>query len=176
MRLIKDLHVSSPSRRVRHYGNSLIPSWPTESSNDRKRPPRKLDTPNRGPFRVIEYDTTRRHYTLLNLVSKRTFHIDPSKVHPYHYDPTRTDPIEVAMKGAQAHLVEQVLEVHGNPKHLKQLRFKVRWEGGEIDPEWIPYKVIRDSEALHQFLLTHPQSSFRSIARRRGVANAIPHT
>lgn len=155
-------------------GTYVLCTYPDQGMG--KKGPSKLNMPMRGPFQVLDYDITKRQYHLLNVQANRSFTIDPSKVFPYYYDSTRTNPTDVAMHDKQATFVKEVLAVRGNSKKLKSLEFKVCWEGEGVASEWVPYSVIRDSEACHTFLRSSDNSNLRAIAinRERYLRRANP--
>jgi len=130
-----------------------------------RKPKNKLDTPLRGPFQVREYDEYTRQYTLYNLLANRTFRVDPSKVVKFHYDPAVTDPVEVARIDKHAFFVESIRSVRGDPHQLKSLEFEVVWEDQTV--EWVPYAVIRDTEACNRFLRESDVPALRNIAVNR---------
>ena len=79
------------------------------------KPPSKLHTPRRGPYRVVNH--TGSIYALQNLVTGdiRDYHV--SRLQPYYYDadlgPT---PDLIANKDDYMVKVEQILGMRGNPK------------------------------------------------------------
>jgi len=131
-----------------------------------KRPPNKLLTPLRGPFRVVAYNPSRRQYELQHLNINKTFKIDPSKVHKFNYDPARTDPAEVALRDKQEFYVQAIHGVKGNPKRRSTLTFLVEWEGYD-EGTWEPWSHLRHNTILHEYLRNHPTRDLRKLATRR---------
>eukprot|EP00981_Chlorochromonas_danica_P014972 scaffold9728_cov194-Ochromonas_danica.AAC.1 len=91
----------------RSHISGLIPGLPTEFAIGSyvlakypptamgHKPPTKLHTPWRGPFRVINVNGAK--YTLQDLVTMRNEDVHVSLLKPFHYDPTETDPLTVAL-------------------------------------------------------------------------------
>lgn len=129
-----------------------------------KRPPNKLLTPLRGPYRVVEFNTSRRQYTLQHLNFDKTFKIDPSKVRRFHYDPQRTDPSQVALRDKQEFIVRAIHGTRGNPKRRTLLEFDVEWEGYD-ERSWEPWSHLRHNIVLHDYLEHHQNKDLRRLAR-----------
>ena len=79
-----------------------------------QRPPTKLNTNYRGPLRVV--NSIGSIYTLQNLVTNTLEDHHISKLQPFYYDPTKTDPVAVANKDKQMVVVDQILDMQGDPK------------------------------------------------------------
>jgi hypothetical protein len=162
----KKFYAANPTpAAIYEVGTYVLCTYPDQGMG--RKGPNKLNMPMRGPFQVQEYDGVGRRYKLFNAHTNRSFTVDPSKVFPYHYDPGRTDPVEVASHDSQACFVTRVLAVQGDPNKLKSLRFQVEWEGEGISDEWVPYSAIRDSEACDHFLSNHMNGKLRTIASNR---------
>lgn len=129
-----------------------------------KQPPNKLLLPTRGPFRVINYDVTKRKYILQHLNSNRTFTSDPSRVHKFNYDPARTKPAEVALRDKQEFYVQAIHGVKGHPQRKKTLQFLVQWEGYD-ERTWEPWSHLRNNIILHKYLLDSPNKELRKLAK-----------
>ena len=80
----------------------------------KQTPPSRLHSLWRGPLRVL--NTKNSQYTLLDLITqkKRVYHISDMK--PFRFDPTQTDPQDVARHDYLEFFVEQILEHRGNLK------------------------------------------------------------
>ena len=114
--------------------------------NDEHRPPTKLHNVRRGPFRVLNKVTRDEGdvYTVLDLVTNKehTFHV--KLLHPFQYDPKRTDIMEVATVEKQFFTVESVLSHRWKNEQLAtdkkgqtsdNIELQIKWVGYEI-PEW----------------------------------------
>jgi len=117
------------------------------------RPPSKLHSNYRGPLRVVNHNGS--IYTLQNLITEKNEDHHISKLQPFYYDPTETDPVLIANKDQQLAIVESILEMNGNPHgSRKDLMFKVHWKGRtEKDDSWEPYTNLRHNSILHEYLI-----------------------
>eukprot|EP01042_Synura_sphagnicola_P002361 gene2361-2830_t len=100
------------------------------------KPPTKLHTPWRGPFRVINVNGAK--YTLQDLVTMRNEDVHVSLLKPFHYDPAETDPLTVALADSNSFIVERILDHRGDLRRVSTLEFKVKWLGYE-NPDWQPW-------------------------------------
>jgi hypothetical protein len=49
------------------------------------------------------------------------------------------------------------------------LKFKVHWTGYDAAADsWVPYSELRDTTALHTYLLAQPAKEFRLFFRKQG--------
>ena len=129
-----------------------------------KAAPNKLMTPLKGPFRVIEFNEARNHYRLQHLNVEKTFVVDPTKVSEFVFNPTVTDPKQVALMDNQEFLVEDILEARGNPHRRTSLKFLVRWRGYE-ETSWEPWKNLRHNIVLKEYLEKSQNSAFHKLAK-----------
>ena len=103
---------------------------------------------------VINYNGSK--YTLKNLVTDKNEDYHISKLKPFYFDPTKFDPTAIANKDQQMVIVEDILDMRGNPKYKKELYFLVKWKGvDERENTWEKYSNLRDNEILHRFLISN---------------------
>ena len=116
------------------------------------KPPSKLHPILKGPMQVI--NSIGSKYTLKNLVTDKNEDYHITKLHPFYFDPTKYDPTLIANKDQQMVVVENILDMRGDPHgSKKQLYFLVKWK--DVDSRentWELYSNLRDNEILHQFL------------------------
>jgi transposase InsO family protein len=118
------------------------------------RPPSKLNTPLKGPMRVIAVDGAK--YTLQDLVLDRIQHVHVSKLRPFVYDPVHTDPRVVANKERESFDVENILSHTGSSKKKSEMMFKTTWTGySENEYTFQPWSSLRDNGKLHQYLINN---------------------
>ena len=114
-----------------------------------KRP--KLSARKCGPFRVVNYVSSK--YTLQNLLTSKNFDVHVTKLTPFNYDTTRTDPKTIAMDDEQEFLIESVIAHRGDRTRRKTLEFLVKWHGYADDANsWEPYCNLRDTDQLLVYL------------------------
>lgn len=121
-----------------------------------KRPPTKLHTPWRGPYRVVNRNAST--YTLQDLVSLDTFNVHISTLKEFEYDPNRTDVEAAAMADKQYFGVERIIKHFGNTSKTakkSQLTFQVKWIGEEKTTRE-PWSHLRNNAKLHQYLASKP--------------------
>jgi hypothetical protein len=137
-----------------------VTEFPTNSyvlqsyENDDKRPPHKLNTKLRGPHKVIA-----RHirpegpdvYTVENLAQSKFEDFKVTDLRPFHYDPERINPQEIATKDKEVYLVEAITDHQGTRARPAQMTFLVKWIGYP-EPTWQPWSDVRDNFVLHNYL------------------------
>jgi hypothetical protein len=76
------------------------------------------------------------------------------------YDPTNTDPREIAMQDQQEFLIDHIVTHRGDRKNKTDMEFKVRWMGyDESEDTWEPWKELRNTQQLHEYLKLNHMSS-----------------
>jgi hypothetical protein len=125
--------------------NSYVLFTPPEGRKD-KFQPRKL-----GPFRVVSVEGSK--YTIADLISHRVRRVHVSQLTPFVYDEQRSSPAEAATADRREFFVERIIGHKGSPKKKLDMHFHVRWVGyGPEADAWEPYKNVRTTAALHQYL------------------------
>ena len=126
-------------------------------------PPTKFHLAHAGPYKVIS--SNKNKYVLQNLVTTKTFDVALSRLSPFHYNPERTDPLQVALKDDQHFIIKAIHGHRGNHRVRSTLEFQVEWVGYPYDPtQWQPWVNIRKgSDVLRNYLLQHKE--LRYIAK-----------
>jgi hypothetical protein len=75
---------------------------------------------------VDRHDNT---YTVRDLFTRQEYDVNVSRVHPFHYDPDRTDPEGIALRDHNAFIIDKIIEFHDSAPHRAQWTAKVRWKG-----------------------------------------------
>ena len=104
-----------------------------------------------GPLRVISNKGD--EYILFNLVTNLERHYHVTEMRPFHFDPSITDPLDIARRDYLEFFVDKVLDHRGSEIRKKELEFLIQWTG--FDPSynsWEPYANFRDNERLHEYL------------------------
>ena len=72
----------------------------------------------------------------------------------FQYDPTKTDPTDIARHDNQEHYVERIISMEGDKTKVSSLTFLVKWLGyDDIDNTYEPWNGMKDNEKLHEFLI-----------------------
>ena len=116
-------------------------------------PPSRLHTHWRGPLKVVSGDNSR--YTLYDLITQKTTVYHVSAMKPFLYDPSITNPLDVARRDHMEYFVEEILE-HRGQQQRSQIEFLVKWLNYPSDKNtWEPYSSLRDVDKLHDYLRHH---------------------
>lgn len=139
--------------------NSYVLLTPPEGN----RP--KLSPRKKGPYRVVNFVGSK--YTLQDLLTSKNFDVHISKLSPFNYDVTRTDPKTIAMDDAQEFLIESVLSHRGDRNRRTTMEFLVKWQGYSDDANtWEPYSELRDTDQLLAYLRANRLKSLIPIKHR----------
>ena len=76
------------------------------------KPKGRLHARRTGPYLVMSHEDST--YTLQNLVNKNHFRVNIHRMHPFHFDPDRTNPQEVAAHDEEEFIVEAILSHEGD--------------------------------------------------------------
>jgi Integrase core domain len=88
-------------------------------------PPSQLHTFLRGPMQVISVGNSR--YLLRDLVTHQEKEYHVSDMRPFIFDPSTTNPLDIARRDHLEYFVEKVFARRGNLKFKRNLEFHVRW-------------------------------------------------
>ena len=113
-------------------------------------PPSRLHTHWRGPLKVVSGENSR--YTLYDLVTQKTSEFHVSAMKPFLFDPSITNPLDVARRDHMEYFVEDILDHRG--KHQRtHIEFLVKWLNYPSDKNtWEPYSNLRDVVKFHDYL------------------------
>lgn len=133
---------------------------------DGDRPPNKLKTNLRGPFRVVNLNGSK--YTIQNLLTSKNFDVHISRLRPFLYDAERTDPKDVAMHEQEEFIIEKILQHRGDTTRRKQIEFLVKWQDFDNSQNsWEPYSNLRDTEQLLEYLRANKLKSLINKKHRQ---------
>ena len=125
---------------------------------------------HRGPYQVLnKLDSI---YTIQDLVDGKfnTTHIN--NLHEFHYDPERTNPIDIAVQNRGEFFIDSILEHRGDRQRRSTMEFKVRWRGyGPKHDTWEPYKNLAHTEQLILYLV---RNRMRSLIPKGHWSNFAP--
>ncbi len=101
---------------------------------------------------MVSYDQ-HHEYTLLNLVTKKLEKKAIFLLRPFHYDPARTDPHQVALDDYQDEFfVEEIISHQGDWKRKSQMTFTVKWVGYDDVTPGQKWSDLRLNEKFHNYL------------------------
>ena len=142
-----EIHLSSKTQKQFEFEiNSFVLVRYRKAS-----PPSRLHTIWRGPLRVLRHRDSQ--YTLLDLITKKEKDYHISDMKPFRFDPTRTDPQDVARHDYLESFVEKIVAHRGNLKLKSSIEFRVKWLNyGESRNTWEPYSSLRDVDVVHDYL------------------------
>lgn len=111
----------------------------------------KLSPKLKGPYRVVNFVGSK--YTIQDLLTSKNFDIHISKLSPFNFDDTRTDPKTIAMDDAQEFVIDSVIAHRGDRSRRGTMEFLVKWQGYSDDANsWEPYSNLRDTDHLLEYL------------------------
>jgi transposase InsO family protein len=114
--------------------------------------PTRLHTKLQGPLRVISNKES--EYVLFDLVKNKEKHYHITDMRPFHFDPSITDPLDIARRDYLEFFVEKVLSHRGSPKRKSSLEFLIQWMGYDSSyNSWEPWSNFKETECLHDYLL-----------------------
>jgi hypothetical protein len=130
-------------------------------------PPNKLLSHLRGPFKVVRHDKDSNTYIIQSLITNReeAIHVTCLRAFIHPADATEASLREVAIRDHQdAFVIEEITAHQGLMTSRREMEFLVRWKGyGPEADKWEPYSELRDTAALHQYLLAQANAKFRRL-------------
>jgi transposase InsO family protein len=113
--------------------------------------PTRLHTKLQGPLRVISNNGN--EYILFDLVKNKEKHYHVTDMRPFHFDPSITDPLDIARRDYLEFFIEKVLDHRGYPKRKSSLEFLIQWMGYDSSyNSWEPWSNFSETECLHDYL------------------------
>jgi hypothetical protein len=136
----------------------------TEGVVRHKGPPNKFLSYLRGPFKVINRDGDK--YTIRSLVTKKDEDIHVKELRELY---------KFALRDHQDHFeIEAIIDHRGDARYRTQIEFLVRWKGYDASEElWLPYSELRDSDALHRYLLAQPTRLMQKLVPSKFFVNGM---
>ena len=147
-------NMSKRQREVTQYpvGSEVLVSRPPSRLNGGVH---KFKPKHKGPVQVV--GLKKDQYILQEHNHDRgTQKAHVSRLRPFHYDPTRTDPAKVALLDNEEFMVEKVLRHRGakiqrNMTTKTNLQFEVKWEGYP-ETTWEGWQNMSGNAATHKYL------------------------
>ena len=145
----------------------------TEGVVRHKGPPNKFLSFLRGPLKVIakEGDT----YTIRSLITKKDERIHVKELRQFIHNDDEKELYRTALRDHQDHFeIEAILAHRGDARYRTQLEFLVRWRGyDESEDLWLPYSELRDSAALHVYLLAQPTRVMQKLVPTKFFVDGV---
>ena len=145
-------------------GSYVLASYHATDGVVRHRgPPNKLLPYLRGPFKVIS--SNRDEYIIRSLITHKDEQIHVKELRQFIHEGEEDDLYSVALRDHQdRYFIDRILEHNNKLNSRRDLKFKVHWTGYEADEDsWVPYSELRDTEALHKYLLAQPGREFQRL-------------
>lgn len=128
----------------------------------RKGPRSKLLPFLKGPMRVV--NSKGNTYTLQNLVTNKNEDHNITGLRPFYFDPVSQNPLQYAIRDdGDIYIVDKITDIKGDLKgSKKQIQLLVSWVDIEKST-WEPWSSVRATQALVDFLRSHPDSAVRQL-------------
>ena len=167
-------HLMQQGAQVTTYevGDFVLANYhSTDGVVTHRGPPSKFLPRLRGPLKVVVRDGDT--YTVRSLVNKRDEEIHVKELRKFIHNGNEQDLFSIALRDHQDRFViGQILDHEGNLSRKRDLRFKVRWQGYAADEDsWVEYSELRDSGALHEYLLSKPDRKFHRLVPQKFFRN-----
>jgi hypothetical protein len=161
-----EVHMATQKQNVTTFevGSYVLASYHATDGVVRHRgPPNKLLPYLRGPFKVIS--SNRDEYIIRSLITHKDEQIHVKELRKFIHEGEEDDLYSVALRDHQDRFfIDRILEHNNQLNSRRELKFKVHWTGYEADEDsWVPYAELRDTEALHKYLLAQPGREFQRL-------------
>jgi hypothetical protein len=112
---------------------------------------------------VVAYD--RDEYTIRSLITHKDEQIHIKELRKFIHEGDEQELYAVALRDHQDRFfIDKILEHNDMLQNRRDLKFKVHWTGYEADEDsWVPYSELRDTGALHKYLLAQPGREFQRL-------------
>jgi transposase InsO family protein len=151
-------HISNANAKRSEFlpESYVLIQYPT--SNMKPGPPNKMMANLKGPMQVI--NNIGNTYTVRNLLTGKHEKYHITQLRTFNYEPQNTDPLNIAIKDQQEHVIEAILDHSGEKQNKTEMDFLVRWKGESDENNlWMPWKDVRRNPILHQYLRDNKMKS-----------------
>jgi hypothetical protein len=126
-------------------------------------PPNKFLPYLRGPFQVVSHKGDA--YTIRSLITHKEEQIHLKELRQFIHNGDEKDLYHVALRDHQdRYFIDRVLDHNKLLDRRRDLKFLVHWTGYDSSEDsWVPYSELRDTAALHKFLLAQPGTEFQRL-------------
>ena len=103
-------------------------------------------------------------YTLQNLVTNKNEDHNITGLRPFYFDPVSQNPLQYAIRDdGDIYIVDKISDIRGTLNgSKKQIQLLVHWVDIE-KPTWEPWSSVRATQALVDFLKSHPDFAVRQL-------------
>jgi hypothetical protein len=138
-----------------------------------KGPPNKFLPYLRGPYMVVA--SVKDRYTIRSLITHKDEDIHVKELRGFIHNGDKDELYSVALRDHQdRYLIDSILDHKGSLQHRRDLEFKVHWTGYKSSEDsWVPYAELRDTAALHKYLLDKPTKDFHRLVPTKFFKNGI---
>ena len=119
----------------------------------------KLSHVHTGPFTIVNIIGDK--ITVQSHIDGKSTDVHVTRLRPFSYDKTRTNPADLAYQELQVFVVEAVLQHDGDPRHKTEMKFLVKWQGfDESHNSWEPWTEkgtgtgLANNSVLHEYLIS----------------------
>ena len=134
----------------------------------RRGPKSKLLPFLRGPLLVRSYNE-KGDYLLQDLITQKLSKHHVKNLRAFNYDPEKVNPVKIAISDdTSEYFVEKCLDIRGDPRRRKEtVECKIRWAGyGPDKDSWEPWKHVRETQQVLDFIHDYPNRAFRRLLPR----------
>jgi len=99
-------------------------------------------------------------YTIQDLVDGKLITTHIRNLREFHYDPERTNPMDIAVQNKGEFFIDSIFEHRGDHQRRFTIEFKMRLLGYGLEHDsWEPYKNLAHTEQLSLYLVRHRMRS-----------------
>ena len=150
-------------------------------SGNNNRPPTKLHTPMRGPYRVVGMDND--HLQLQDVLdidgSVREVHVTACR--PFKFDPIRVTPRDIARRDQDEFFIERIIDHEDKTPRSSSIKprknclyFTVRWLGEGSEGDTVePWSNLKDTTQLWTYLHRKGGKLAKLIPKEKRRADGI---
>jgi hypothetical protein len=164
----------SPNVTVFEVGSYVLANYHATDGIVRHRgPPNKFLPYLRGPFKIMAREGDA--YTIRSLITHKDERIHVKELRQFVHDDDDKELYRIALRDHQdRYFIDKILDHNGFLDQRSKLKFLVHWTGYESSADsWVPYSELRDTGALHQYLLAQPSTTFQRLIPPKFFKNGI---
>ena len=109
------------------------------------------------------------------LVTKKDEDIHVKELRQFIHNDDERELYKFALRDHQDHFeIEAIIDHRGDARYRTQIEFLVRWKGYDASEDlWLPYSELRDSDALHRYLLAQPTRLMQKLVPSKFFVNGM---